>query len=583
MAVETIVDGVAGAPGVAIGPAFLVDRRRAQLPRFHLAAHAVLAEHDRFMAAQQRALVEIDEVHARMEQLGSGEYLAILEAHRLMLRDPILVDGTKRRIATDLVNAEWALALTLKEVKAVFDRLTDDYFRERRSDIDVIGDRLQQALIGQEAPVATPPSAGAVLVAHDLSPADAIRLRDAKVAAIALNVGGKTSHTVILARALGLPAVVGLQRITESVGRGDIIVVDGDAGRVTLHPSEETTHTATERHRVFREKMRRRGRPVSGLVRTKDGTEIELQANVEFAQEAVSATRLGAHGVGLYRTEYLYMSRPDLPSEDEQATAYTIVAEAVRPQRVVLRTFDLGGDKFASPVKLGTTFDTASGLRAIRFAMRFPDILKTQLSAMLRASSSGEIGVMIPMISSLEELAFVKELMAAARHDVVSRGFVVAEKVPLGVMVELPAAVIIIRELLAESDFVSVGTNDLVQYTLGVDRVHQIDSGLYQPYHPSIVRSLATIANAAREAGKSASICGEMAAEPAYSALLLGLGFRRLSMNPIAIAGVRAALRRINARDAAAFAQKVLAARTTNASRAEIDSFNREHEIDVHA
>ena len=538
----TLLRGVGASPGLAVGPAFIVDRRRVKTPKRHIADEEVAAEMARFDAALAASNEQLERVKKKLSEREGEDHFHIIEAHQLILHDEHLVDPTRKRIAEEKVNAEWALRRTVEEIKTVFDAIEEDYFRERRSDIDFVGDRILRNLLGVDAGPAMPPP-GAVIIAHDLSPADTAHLHRASCIAFCTDVGGKTSHSAILARAFEIPSVVGLENVTEHVGNGDYVIVDGLRGEVIVRPSQQQIdeyRVRQTRHQTFvHELLKNRDLPAE----TTDGARVRLYANVELTEEVPSALEHGAEGIGLYRTEFLFLDRTDLPKEEEHYLHARGVLKRLHPFPGTFRTFDLGGDKVVPFAALGDEANPALGLRSIRLCLRERKLFKAQLRGLLRASVHGRMRIMFPMISGVGELREAKDVLEEARAELVREGTPFDPKLPVGIMVEMPSAVMVADLLAKECDFLSIGTNDLIQYALAIDRVNEHVGYLYHPLHPAILRMVRYVVDAGHAAGVRVGMCGEMAGEPMFALILLGLGLDELSMNSTAIAVVKSVLR----------------------------------------
>ena len=550
-----VLHGVAVSPGYAIGRAHLLDRRRLKVPKYHVSEDEIDREVHRFEAALVASDEQIGDIRGKLESAGE-EHVLILEAHQMMLKDEMLVDGTRHIIREQTINAEWALKKVVRSIKQIFDNIDDEYFRERRSDVDFVGDRVMRNLMGTAHPSLSQVQQGSIVVAHDLSPADTAFMMRTTVLGFATDVGGKTSHTAIMARSLELPAVVALENITEIVGSGDLLVVDGSAGQVHVNPSAEILERYQRLQLSYSTQRAQLAQTQHLPAATSDGTDVRIVGNIELAEEAGVVVAHGAEGVGLYRTEYLYMNRETLPDEDHQYAHYRMVVEACAPHGATIRTLDLGGDKFITPLKLTRELNPAMGLRAVRFCLREQGIFRTQLRALLRASVHGPLRIMIPLISGLAEVKAVKRIVTDCRASLEAEGYLV-DDVPLGIMVELPSAAIIADLLANEVDFFAIGTNDLIQYTLAIDRGNEHVASLYRPLHPAVLRMLVGIVEAANAADIRVSICGEMAGEALYTPILLGLGLREMSMNAAAIPLVKSVIRAVSLKDCEALFAEV--------------------------
>ena len=553
----TTLMGLAASPGIAVGRCWPIDRRKVKTPRRRLLPEEVAGELARLRVAMEAADRQLADVREKVERLEGTEHTAIIDMHRLMLKDEMLVVEARRLVQEDQVNAEWAVKRAVRKIKSAFNDVADEYFKERRADVDYVGERIIKNLMGEVVDVAEPPPEGAIIIAHDLSPADtALLLHERKVAAFVTDAGTKTSHTAIVARALEIPAVVGVGRISALADKGDWIVVDGQRGMVILNPSPgERGDYEVARERWLaaeRELMATSDLPATTL----DGVTVRLVGNIEFAEEVKSLLAHGGEGVGLYRSEFLYMGRTELPSEEEHYRDYRQVLEALAPRPVTIRTFDLGGDKLPSGARSHDE-NPALGLRAVRYCLRHPDMFRTQLRALLRAGVHGNLRLMFPMVSGAAELRAAKRALVEAREELLKRG-VETRLPPVGIMVELPAAAMMADRLARECDFFSVGTNDLIQYTMAIDRQNKEVAYLYRPLHLAVLRTLRTICQAAHDAGIPVSMCGEMAGDPLNVLVLLGLGLSELSMNGPSIPLVKRIIRAASAADGRRLLERVL-------------------------
>jgi phosphoenolpyruvate-protein phosphotransferase (PTS system enzyme I) len=559
----TILVGIAASPGIAIGRCWSVERRRVRTPKRRLAPDEVETELARLRTSLELSDIQLAEVKEKVEGAaegvpGTAEHTAIIDMHRMMLKDEMLVLEAQRLIRDDRLNAEWAVKRAVRKIKSAFHEHADEYFKERRADVDYVGERIIKNLLGQAPDVDEVPPEGAIVVAHDLSPADtALLLHERKVAAFVTDAGAKTSHTAIVARALEVPAVVGVGRITALADRGDWIVVDGSRGVVVINPTpgERTDYEAAQaRFRAEEvELLRTRDLPA----RTQDDVTVRLAGNIEFAEEVPSLLSHGGEAVGLYRTEFLFLGRGDLPTEEEHYQNYRRILEALAPRPVTIRTFDLGGDKLPAGMRIHAE-NPALGLRAIRYCLRQPELFRAQLRALLRASVHGNLKIMFPMISGVAELRAARKALDDARAELEREGVPMKAQIPTGIMIELPSAAMIADRLAKECDFFSVGTNDLIQYTIGIDRQNKDVAYLYKPLHLAVVRMLKGICDAARAAGVPVSMCGEMAGEPVNALVLIGLGVSELSMNGPSIPFVKRIVRAARAADGRALVERLL-------------------------
>ncbi|MCA9626189.1 MAG: phosphoenolpyruvate--protein phosphotransferase [Myxococcales bacterium] len=552
------LEGIAGSPGLAIGKTVVVDLKRVGVVRRHIKRSSVDDEVERFDAAVKEAAKGLRHVAAQLASNVAAAEASILEAYIMMVEDASLKADVERHIRLDLLCAEWAVDRAVKRMAEQLRGAGDAYLAERSHDIEFIGDRILGSFSGRQRAVSLPDlDEPAILVARDLSPAETAGLKRDFVLALVTEVGTRTSHTAILARALDIPAVVGVGELLARVGNGDRMIVDGLRGSVVLNPTAEQEQVAqarAERRRVYTKGLaERRDHPAQ----TACGVPIRLRANIELPNEAAIAMGEGAQGIGLYRTEFLYVDRKQPPSEQEQYEIYRQVLEQVAPLPVTLRTFDIGGDKFVSAFQVPQDMNPALGLRAIRLGLSRPETLLTQLRAMVRASVHGELRIMVPMVATLTELRAVHQLFGQAVRDIESRGLPHADRIPLGIMIEVPSAAVMAYELSLEADFLSIGTNDLVQYALAVDRTSHALAYLAKPQDPAILRLIAQVVDAGRHTETPVGVCGAMASDPLSAILLVGMGVRELSMEASALAEIKEALGRVTLADAEAVAREV--------------------------
>lgn len=564
-----LLNGLAASPGIAIGLARVTDRSRVAVAETSIEPEAAAAEIARYREALSRTRSDLLQLKEKLAAERGHEHLYVIDTHLMMLDDPMLTDETVRIIASSLINAEAALKKTLQTFHSFFDTIEDEYLRERSSDVEIVVERILRHMVGKEQESLEEIDGKVVIVAHDLSPADILQIDKEKVIGFVTDLGGKTSHSAILARALEIPAVIGLEHVTATVASGDHLIVDGGSGIVVVNPDEDTFREYLRRKQYFeyveQELSKLRDLPAVTL----DGQRVKLMGNVEFAEEIAALKGHGGEGIGLYRTEMLFMNRTELPTEEEQYQAYAAVVKAMSPAPVTIRTLDVGGDKFVPGLNLSDELNPALGLRAVRLSLRHPETLRPQLRAILRASAHGPVRIFFPMISGIGEVRAVKRVLAEVAEELRREGIPFDTDIPVGIMIEVPSAVIIADLLAREVDFFSIGTNDLIQYSLAIDRTNEHLSHLYEPLHPAVIRSLKMVADAAHGAGIEVCMCGEMAGEPTYLPILLGLGFDELSMNAPSIPRVKSILRRCTKADA----ERLTATALTFASTAEVEAF----------
>jgi len=552
-----IMQGIPASPGVAIGKAFFVNRALPRSVHSTVTGDKIDEEVAAFLRAVVRSKEQIQLIRDGVKDQSTDHY-QILSVHLALLDDSMLVDQTVRLIRENRFKADWAFNKVLQNLLETFHRIEDKYLRERGQDLRQIGHRVLENLAGRTMESVVSIKEPVVVIAHDLSPADTAQILKSPVLGFATDVGSKTSHTAITARSLGTPAVVGLERVTVEFAENETVVVDGEEGVVILRPSPEALKEYTDKQKAYAARIRDLAKFSKLPTVTKDGKTLKLLANIEFSEEADVALRSGALGVGLYRTEFLYLNRKDLPSEEEHFQTYRRIAEKFGRHPVTIRTLDLGGDKFVSQLELAEEMNPAMGLRAIRFCLRERDIFKQQIRAILRASSHGQVQMMFPMISGVGELRTALAVVEEARSELRKRRISYDRNMRVGIMVEIPSAAIIADQLAREVDFFSIGTNDLIQYVLAIDRVNEHVSYLYEPLHPAILRLIRRVVDGGHDAGIPVAMCGEMAGEPLYAYVLLGLGVDEWSMNATSIPRVKRILRKSVAYEAREFVAELL-------------------------
>jgi phosphotransferase system enzyme I (PtsI) len=569
------VFGLPVSRGVAIGRAVLVASSRVDVAHYFIDEERVEAEIDRLRVARDAVASELSNLQRDMPAEAPAELSALLDVHLMLLRDEALTGATKHWIRDRHYNAEWALSAQLEVLARQFDEMEDEYLRERKADLEQVAERLLRAMARGVASSFVPTHgvrprdfAGEdplVLIANDIAPADMLQFKRSVFTGFITDVGGKTSHTAIVARSMDIPAVVGAREASRIIRQDDWVVIDGDAGIVIVDPSA----IVLEEYR-FRQRQSELGRERLTRLRhtpavTLDGERVELLANIEMPSDAAAALEAGAVGVGLFRSEFLFMNRGgELPGEDEQFEAYRMAVEAMKGLPVTIRTVDIGADKpldrlSANELRHEHALNPALGLRAIRWSLSEPGMFRQQLRAILRASAYGKVKMLIPMVAHLSEVRLTLEALARARQQLNEAGKAFTH-VELGAMIEVPASALMLPTFLRHFDFVSVGTNDLIQYTLAIDRADEAVAHLYDPWHPAVLGLLAQVIAQARAAGKPVSVCGEMAGDPEFTQLLLGMGLRSLSMHPSQIASIKQRVLRTDARRWALQLDRVLAA-----------------------
>jgi phosphoenolpyruvate-protein phosphotransferase (PTS system enzyme I) len=555
-----VLRGIAASPGIGIGKAFILKEEALSYVYRRVQRDEVRKEIARFKAAVAKTRTEINQTRDKVLKVLGKSHAALIDVHLLILEDPMFKD-IEKKIVQESVNAEAALVGVLDHVGRTFDQLGDEFFRQRKDDVMDVGKHVMRHLLGRQGAQLSNLKERSIIIAHDLAPSDTLTMREEFVEAFATDIGGRTSHTAILAQGLEIPAVVAMREITEHVKPGDLLIIDGNEGLVIINP----TLTQLENYHKAREIQLADTRELEKIrdlpAQTSDGRRVVLASNIESHEEVKTALGHGAEGIGLYRTEFLYLNRTDLPSEEEHYQNYSAVARQMLPYSVIIRTIDLGGDKLAplGVTGLGHEPNPFLGLRGIRLCLRYPEVFKSQLRAILRASVEGKLKIMYPMIASVDEVREANKIFEQVKEELRHKNVRFDPAMEIGVMIETPAAAMIADLLAREVDFLSLGTNDLIQYTLAVDRVNENVASLYNPLHLAVLRLIWISVDAAHRAGKWIGMCGEMAGDPAFTRILLGMGLDELSVPSAAVPRIKRLIRSTNSEDAKKLANDVLA------------------------
>ena len=532
--------GVGISSGIAIGHAHLVSHALLEVAHYQIPKKSIPQEIARFEQAINTVKQDLDVIRQQLPANAPAELGAFVSTHLMILSDKHLSEEPKAIIQNELCNAEWALKQQMDDLVAQFDQIEDEYLRERKQDVVQVVERVIKVLLGHPGEVGVRAQESAIiLVAHDLSPADAIQFKQHKFAAFITDVGGATSHTAILARSLNIPSIVALQRARTLIRDGELIIVDGSQGVVITNPDKDTLAEYKLKQEQWEIEQQKLQRIRLTKAVTLDGSAIDLHANIEVPDDVIQAKASGATGIGLYRTEFLFMNRREMPSEEEQYVAYRKVAEAMKGLPVTIRTLDLGADKQVNADSIRSCANPALGLRAIRLCLSEPQIFHTQLRAILRASHYGNIKILVPMFSTLSELRQTMLLLERAKQSLRKQDIPFAENIQVGGMIEVPAAALNAEAFARQLDFLSVGTNDLIQYTLAIDRTDDAVSHLYNPLHPAVLQLIEMTIRAGQKLGKPVCVCGEMAGDARLTRLLLGFGLRQFSMHPANMLAVK--------------------------------------------
>jgi len=570
-----VLKGVGASPGIAIGKCYRFDRSDSQVSFYKLNDPSLIPkEVERFRKALKESEHQLLEIQKNLKKAKVREPVYVIDVHILILRDKIFVNRTINYIREQGINAEWALQMTLDHYKQIFEGVDDTYISSRVSDVQYVVQRILHNLSGEKQEIIWEVGdEGVVIVSRDLSPADTAQVKLEKVIGFATDSGGRTSHTAIVARSLELPAVVGLDSVTHFVRTGDEIIVDGTSGMVVVNPYPDMLKRYEEKKRHYdaaKDEYLKYGELPAV---TTDGYRVQIGCNIEFVEEIPSAVLHGAENIGLYRTEFLYIYRDTLPTEEDHFNNYRQVVADKDLAWATIRTFDLGGDKFPNYQKQGRELNPQMGLRAIRFCLKEVEIFKTQLRAIWRASAFGKVKILFPMIASVEEIREAKRLLWEAKEELAAQNIATAPSMDVGAMIEVPAAVIIADKLAKEVDFFSIGTNDLIQYSLAIDRSNERMTYMYDPLHPAVLRLIKNIAETAHRAGMLVDMCGEMAGDPLCVLILLGMEIDELSMSHLAIPRIKKIIRESTLKEAKALVKKALSFNTGSEVRAYVNDY----------
>lgn len=551
-----MIKGVAASSGIAMARALVVERKAVLVENKRVSD--IDTEKERFLGAVEKAKEQVGKIRDITEGKLGKDKSAIFDAHLMMLEDPELIGAVTTQIQNDGVNAEYALKSTVDMFIGIFEQMDNEYMRERAADIKDIGGRITNILLGINDTSLSEIYEKCIIVSKDLTPSDTAQMNSEMVQGFVTDMGGRTSHSAIMARTLEIPAVVGTQSGTENIKNGDFIIVDGDRGIVIINPNQEEIN---EYNKKIEDIVKLKNELLiykDAESTTLDGRIVELAANIGSPKDVAGALKNGAEGVGLFRTEFLYMDRDSMPTEEEQYNAYREVLEGMGKRPVIIRTLDIGGDKKLSYLPIGDEMNPFLGYRAIRICLDRRDIFKTQLRALYRASVYGRLKIMFPMISSLQEILSAKEVIEEIKKELINEGKPFSDDVQVGIMIEIPSAAVISDILAKHVDFFSIGTNDLVQYSLAVDRMNEKISHMYDPFNPAVLRLIKTVIDNGHRLGKMVGMCGEMAGDAAAIPLLLGLGLDEFSMSAVSILNARKLIRKLDYKKVQDVASKAL-------------------------
>ncbi len=554
-----VLRGIAASPGIGIGKVFIMKEEALSYEFRSLSKDEIKKEIQRFRTAVLKTKSEFIQTREKVLLVLGKSHASLIDAHLLILEDPLFTKDIEKKITHDQINAEASLVAVLDAIGRSFDQIADGFFKQRKDDIMDVGKRVMRYLLGRHSGPLQHLKEKCVIIARDLGPSDTMSLRDDLVEGFATDIGGRTSHTAILAQGLEIPAVVGLKEVTSHIQPGDYVIVDGNEGLLIINPTMATLENYRKVREIELAELRDLEKYKDLAAKTLDGRQVVLASNIESHEEIKASISHGAEGVGLYRTEFLYLNRKELPGEEEQYKAYSAVARQMLPYSVIIRTMDIGGDKLTPLGVMGYKEEQNPflGLRGIRLCLKFPEIFKTQLRAILRASDSGKLKIMYPMITSLEELREANTLLQEVKTELRSKRISFDPKMEVGVMIETPSAAVISDWLAREADFLSIGTNDLIQYTLAVDRVNENVAHLYNPLHMGVLRLIRMVIEAAHASGKWVGMCGEMAGNPSFTRILLGMGLDEFSVPAAAVPRIKRLIRETSMEDAKKLVQRI--------------------------
>lgn len=563
--------GIAAAGGIRIGKALLLGKEELFIPQNKIKKQDIPKQIQLFEEALIKTRQEIIDLQNKIAKDMGSDGARIFDAHLLVLEDRTLIEEVITQLKKEQKHVAYIFSCVLQKYLKVFSKIEDEYLKERVTDINDIGKRVLRNLLGKKKFSLDNLKEEVIVVSHDLSPSETAAMHKKNVGAFVTDIGTKTSHTAIMAKSLEIPAVVGLEKATKEIKNGEILIVDGLSGVVIINPDEKTIANYKKEEKKLSDLSKKYLSLKDLPSLTKDGRKIEVIANIELPDEIPTIRDHGAEGIGLYRTEFFYMNRDGLPTEEEHFEAYKYVAQSMKPFPVIIRTLDLGGDKFISDLNVPADMFPFLGWRAIRFCLARPDIFKTQLRAILRASAYGNLKLMYPMISGIEELRQANALLEEAKKELLHKNIPFNKDIKVGVMIEVPSAALTADILAKEADFFSIGTNDLIQYSLAVDRTNEKVAYLYEPAHPAMLRMIKNVIEAGHNNGISVGMCGEMAAEPIFALLLLGLGLDEFSMPSVIIPEIKEMIRNITTKEARAITEEALKLQTGK----EVEEFSK--------